>query len=77
MDVLYLESIDIEPEFQSLDITPIIRETLATFGANVDLVAHEAQPEDAKVWSDFGFRKLPDSDFYTYAPGIALSGRKQ
>jgi len=70
MDVLYLESVDVEPECQSLDITPIIRETLATFGANVGLVAHEAQPENAKVWTDFGFRKLADSDFYTYAPEL-------
>ena len=70
MDVLCLESIDLEPEFQSMDITPIIRETLATFGANVGLVAHEEQPENAKVWTDFGFRKLPDSDYYTYAPEL-------
>ena len=71
MDVLYIESVDLEPQFQSIDITPIIRETLATFGANVGLVAHaEEQPENAKVWTDFGFRKLPDSDFYTYAPEL-------
>lgn len=70
MDVLYIESVDLETGFQSMDITPIIRETIETFRANVGLVAHEEQRENAKVWTDFGFRKLPDSDFYTYAPEL-------
>ena len=71
MDVLYIETVDLEPTFQSMDITPIIRETVATFRANVGLVAHEEErPENAKVWTDFGFRKLPESDFYAYAPEL-------
>ncbi len=74
MDVLYIESIDLEAEFKSIDITPIVRETIATFGTNCGLVAHEEQPENAKVWTDFGFRKLPDSDFYTYAPELLHQG---
>ena len=74
MDVLYLESIDLEPEFKSMDITPIIRETIATLGSNCGLVAHEEQPQNEKAWIDFGFRKLSDSDFYTYAPALLHQG---
>jgi len=70
MDVLYIESIDLESQFKSMDITPIVRETIATFGSHCGLVAHEELPENAKVWTDIGFRKLADSDFYTYAPEL-------
>jgi hypothetical protein len=70
MDVLYIESIDLQSKFKSMDITPIVRETIATFGSHCGLVAHEELPENAKVWTDFGFRRLTDSDFYTYAPEL-------
>ncbi len=69
LDVLYIESIDLEPEFTSIDVTAIVRETIDTFGSNCGLVAHE-QPQDVKVWTNLGFRKLPDSDFYVYAPDL-------
>ena len=70
MDVLYIESIDLQSKFKSMDITPIVRETIATFGSHCGLVAHEELPENAKVWTDFGFRRLTDSDFYTYSPEL-------
>jgi hypothetical protein len=70
MDVLYIESIDLEAQFKSMDITPIVHETIATFGRHCGLVAHEELAENAKVWTDIGFRKLTDSDFYTYAPEL-------
>jgi hypothetical protein len=56
-----------------MDITPIVRETIATFGSHCGLVAHEELLENAKVWTDIGFRKLADSDFYTYAPELPSS----
>jgi hypothetical protein len=49
MDVLYLESIDLESQFKSMDITPIVRETIATFASHCGLVAHEELPENAAV----------------------------
>jgi hypothetical protein len=75
MDVLFIESIEIKPEFASTEIAPIVRETIATFGSNCGLVAHRA-PENVKAWTDLGFRKLPDSDFYTYAPELLNHGGK-
>jgi hypothetical protein len=75
MDVLFIEGIELNPNCESTDIAPIVRETIATFGSNCGLVSHGA-PENVKAWTDLGFRKLPDSDFYTYAPELLDQGGK-
>ncbi len=99
-DVLFIETIDIEPAYRGKGIgAQVVRETIATFGASCGLVACKPfalqyanwlaeekktmreQPgfeakrladfnKVAQFWSDLGFRKVPNSDFYTFAPQL-------